>query len=130
MDELLDIREAGAPRMQRGHAPQVDLPTQATHCEGGTPNPHPSDRRRRMAPARASGLPEGGPAMSSSKLPPVSQVLLRLQNVRKTENGWTALCPAHEDTRPSLSIGVGNESRVLLYCFAGCSLSEILETLA
>lgn len=37
-----------------------------------------------------------------------------------------ALCPAHEDRRKSLSIGLGNDGRVLLRCFAGCSFNSIV----
>ena len=28
----------------------------------------------------------------------------RLEKVRKSGNGWTALCPGHKDKKPSLSI--------------------------
>lgn len=41
-------------------------------------------------------------------------------------NQWLAPCPAHDDARPSLSIGLGAEGRRLLHCHAGCSLDEIL----
>jgi hypothetical protein len=40
--------------------------------------------------------------------------------------GWTARCPAHEDTRNSLSIGRGHDGRWLLKCHAGCALEAIL----
>lgn len=42
---------------------------------------------------------------------------------------WSARCPAHEDSSPSLSIRAGSDGRVLLHCFAGCSLAEILAKL-
>src|SRR5262249_36102233 len=70
--------------------------------------------------------------MTSNELPdPVSQVLDRLQNVRKSGGGWTALCPApaHDDRTASLSIGVGDADNVLLKCFAGCSVPAIVEAL-
>lgn len=40
---------------------------------------------------------------------------------------WTALCPAHEDTNPSLSINKGDKGpdTVLLKCHKGCSVGEI-----
>jgi hypothetical protein len=40
--------------------------------------------------------------------------------------GWSAKCPAHDDRRASLSIGTGDDGRVLLHCHAGCSLDAIL----
>jgi hypothetical protein len=56
-------------------------------------------------------------------------VLGRLKGVRRNGNGWTALCPAHADKSPSLS--VRNESaRVLLHCFAGCTIEAICEALS
>jgi hypothetical protein len=39
---------------------------------------------------------------------------------------WIARCPSHDDREPSLSIGEGQDGRVLLHCFRGCSLAEIL----
>ena len=35
------------------------------------------------------------------------------------------LCPAHDDTNPSLSIGPGTKQPVLLKCFAGCTFEQI-----
>jgi hypothetical protein len=43
---------------------------------------------------------------------------------RKT---WT--CPAHDDTRASLSVTEGADGRVLLKCHAGCSIEQILAVL-
>ena len=43
--------------------------------------------------------------------------------------GVNALCPAHEDARPSLSLGRGDDDRALLYCFAGCETIDVLKAL-
>jgi hypothetical protein len=51
-------------------------------------------------------------------------VLERLQGVRRNGSGWMALCPAHADKSPSLSVRDGN-SKVLLHCFAGCAVEDI-----
>lgn len=45
---------------------------------------------------------------------------------RRVGSGWIARCPVHEDKTPSLSIGVGTDGRVLVYCFAGCTFSAIV----
>jgi hypothetical protein len=58
---------------------------------------------------------------------PADKFLPRLDRVR--ERGkfqWTAICPAHEDKSPSLSIRVAEDGRLLLICFAGCSAAEIV----
>ena len=52
-----------------------------------------------------------------------------LNKVRRCRSGWMACCPAHEDRSPSLSIKVIYD-RVLLHCFAGCSLIAICGALS
>jgi hypothetical protein len=59
----------------------------------------------------------------------VDRVLDRLRGVRRNADGWSALCPAHDDRNPSLSVGVGGEDRVLLHCHAGCEYTAIIEML-
>lgn len=53
--------------------------------------------------------------------------------VRRLKGTWhgsygKAICPAHRDKRPSLSITPGREA-VLFHCFAGCTQSEIMDAL-
>lgn len=56
---------------------------------------------------------------------PVQRVLAKLPNASKAANGWVALCPAHEDRNPSLSIGEGDNGRALIKCHAGCTADSI-----
>jgi putative DNA primase/helicase len=44
---------------------------------------------------------------------------------RKSGEGWIALCPAHDDHSPSLSIAEGADGRILLKCHAGCTIEAI-----
>jgi hypothetical protein len=54
-------------------------------------------------------------------------LLSRLEKVKHTSSGrWTACCPAHDDKSPSLSIREVDGGRVLVHCFAGCSVEDIL----
>lgn len=55
----------------------------------------------------------------------INDVLHKLKGVRRTAAGWTALCPAHDDRRNSLSVSAGAEGQVLLHCHAGCSYEAI-----
>lgn len=48
---------------------------------------------------------------------------------RPRGRGHDALCPAHDDRDPSLSIGTGSDGRVLLHCHAGCSTAEVVRAL-
>lgn len=38
-------------------------------------------------------------------------------------------CPAHNDRRPSLSVGEGRDGKLLLRCHAGCEFRDIVEAL-
>jgi len=55
----------------------------------------------------------------------IETLLSRLDKVRKSGDGYTARCPAHEDRMASLSLKETND-RVLLHCFAGCSPADVL----
>ncbi|MEW6229965.1 MAG: hypothetical protein AB1700_18060 [Bacillota bacterium] len=61
---------------------------------------------------------------------PVENVLTRLQGVRQTGEGrWVALCPAHDDKHPSLSIAEAGDGRVLIHCQTGCPTPQVLAVL-
>ena len=47
---------------------------------------------------------------------------------RRQGRDWT--CPAHPDTRASLSINEGDDGRVLLHCHAGCSQEALWAALS
>ncbi|MFQ5853799.1 MAG: hypothetical protein ACE5JU_24845 [Candidatus Binatia bacterium] len=59
----------------------------------------------------------------------VENFLSRLDQVRHSSGRWTARCPAHKDHSPSLSIAEGAAGRIVVHCFAGCSVEEIVEAL-
>src|SRR5215211_5928998 len=52
-----------------------------------------------------------------------------LESVRQSNGSWKALCPAHEDREPSLSVTEGDDGRALLKCFAGCDTENIVSEL-
>ena len=52
-----------------------------------------------------------------------------LGSAQPSGNGWKARCPSHADEKPSLSISEGKNGRVLLYCHAGCSQSDVIAAL-
>lgn len=60
---------------------------------------------------------------------PVDRVLERLESVRERSGGYVALCPAHDDREPSLSVAEGGDRHVLLKCFAGCTAQEVTEAM-
>lgn len=57
----------------------------------------------------------------------VDNLLSHLDKVKRTgKASWIACCPAHDDRGPSLSIRELDDERVLLHCFSGCSVHEVL----
>ncbi len=54
----------------------------------------------------------------------LDRVLERLRGVRRSGMCWISRCPSHSDKNPSLSIREDNR-RILLHCFAGCSVEAI-----
>lgn len=56
-------------------------------------------------------------------------ILSRLKKVKGSNGQYTACCPAHDDRRASLSISVGEDNRILLYCHAGCDVEDIVRTM-
>lgn len=69
--------------------------------------------------------------MTEVASPVVDSFLARLNGVRKTGSGWQARCPCrNDDDNPSLSIGQGNDGRVLVNCHrgGGCDIVEICKS--
>ena len=61
---------------------------------------------------------------------PIDNVLALLVKVRQRQPGqYSACCPAHADKGPSLSIRETPEGSVLIHCFAGCTVSEVVGAL-
>lgn len=58
----------------------------------------------------------------------LSAFLSCLDGVKNTApNKWVAQCPAHDDRSPSLAIKQADD-RILLHCFAGCGVTEVLHS--
>ena len=59
--------------------------------------------------------------------PPIDVVLALLDKVKPTGAGkWKACCPAHPDKDPSLGIKEAEDRKVLLHCWAGCTIDQIV----
>ncbi|MSR09707.1 MAG: DNA primase [Gammaproteobacteria bacterium] len=58
----------------------------------------------------------------------VAELLARLSKVKQTRRDtWVAICPAHDDTRPSLAIRALADGRTLLCCPARqCDVEDIV----
>lgn len=58
----------------------------------------------------------------------LSDILQRLEGVKKVGDGYMAKCPCHADNTPSLSVKEEN-GKILIHCFGGCSYTDILTEL-
>ncbi|MEF8714384.1 MAG: DNA primase [Accumulibacter sp.] len=59
----------------------------------------------------------------------VDNLIARLDRVRRTKPGhWAARCPSHDDRGPSLFVRELDDGRLLVHCFAGCSVEEVLSS--
>ncbi len=57
----------------------------------------------------------------------VDNLLSLLDKVKRTGDGkWIACCPAHDDKSPSLTVREMDDGRVLVHCFSGCAVHEVL----
>ena len=59
----------------------------------------------------------------------IETLLSRLERVHRSGKGWRCDCPNSHRARGSLSVLQGDDGRVLLHCFAGCDVADILDTL-
>lgn len=59
----------------------------------------------------------------------LDEIILRLENVRSSGNGYTSRCPAHDDRKNSLAVSEGESGKLLLKCFSGCSFQTIITAL-
>jgi len=59
----------------------------------------------------------------------IENLISRLEVVKGRNGAWTARCPAHEDKSPSLAVREGEDGRVLLHCFGGCSTADVLASI-
>ena len=58
---------------------------------------------------------------------PIDKILPHLTRVKPTAPGkWIACCPAHEDRSPSLAVRELDDGRLLLHCFGGCRVEEVV----
>lgn len=56
----------------------------------------------------------------------IQEILDRLDGVKGRDGQYKAICPAHRDSTPSLSVSVGADGKILMKCFAGCSTEDIV----
>ena len=69
----------------------------------------------------------GGVRERTQTISPAELLLERLASVKQTRpDRWQARCPAHDDRSPSLSVAELPDQTLLVRCWAGCSVNEIV----
>ena len=59
----------------------------------------------------------------------LQDILSRLDVKNGSGGQYMARCPCHNDRQASLSVGIGNDGRVLMHCFAGCDTADVMAEL-
>jgi hypothetical protein len=60
----------------------------------------------------------------------IETLLSKLDKVKRTGQGrWMACCPSHTDRNASLSLRELDDGKILLRCFAECSVGDVLDSL-
>lgn len=67
-----------------------------------------------------------GPATNFALDGPVTRIVAKLKGARKSGGSWSARCPAHEDSSPSLTVSEGRGGKAILHCHAGCPAEAIV----
>lgn len=57
---------------------------------------------------------------------PLEAFVARLKGARKSGDGWSAQCPAHDDRKASMSVSESPAGKLLIHCHAGCSFQSIM----
>ena len=87
---------------------------------------------RKADPTRCDNLRPHSPHYPAAYTPTdaisAAQLAKALNGVREGRE-WKALCPAHNDHKPSLSISEGEGGKVLVKCWAGCTQDAVIAAL-
>lgn len=67
-----------------------------------------------------------GACQGRSAYDPADMLLPRLDGVQNAGKGWRTRCPAHGGRSRSLSITPTDSGSLLVHCFAGCSVHDVL----
>ncbi len=60
----------------------------------------------------------------------LNYILSQSRIVKKAgTNAWKILCPAHDDTDPSLNVTYTKDGVILMKCYAGCKFEDVLSAL-
>ena len=68
--------------------------------------------------------------MSAPALAPprigIEGLLVRLERVHRSGQGWRANCPCGHRTNGTLSLALGDNDAILVHCFSGCATADVL----
>lgn len=91
-----------------------------------------TNENARRQPGATFEAARAGTRSADDTAPPrigIDALLHRLERVQRSGQGWRADCPTGHRTRGTLSLAQGDDGRLLLHCFAGCSAAEVLPAL-
>ena len=87
-----------------------------------------TNENARRQPGAAFDTARAGTRKAHSSIG-IDALLSRLDHVQHGTHGWRADCPNGHKTHGTLSLAQGDNGRLLLHCFAGCSTADVLGAL-
>ncbi|MHA2248606.1 MAG: CHC2 zinc finger domain-containing protein, partial [Candidatus Hodarchaeales archaeon] len=57
----------------------------------------------------------------------INEFIKKFSSAKKKNGQYRVKCPAHDDETASLSVKEASDGRILLKCFAGCTVDEIVK---
>src|SRR5262249_12502828 len=61
--------------------------------------------------------------------PDIDLIANQLGKATRIRNGWSCICPAHDDHHPSLALSLSEDGTLLAHCYAGCFFPDIMSAL-
>lgn len=63
-----------------------------------------------------------------ARIQTLAEFLCRLEKVSESGDGWSACCPSHPDSRPSLSIDIKLDGTIMICCHRDCEFEDIVRS--
>jgi hypothetical protein len=97
------------------------------------PNHYWDPAERRWHPRADAWRPRPSGRFTCTGTDDVARIVASSPRRVRTARGWLVSCPlpshgnGRGDRNPSLSVGVGRNGKLLLFCFGGCDTVELFE---
>ena len=68
-------------------------------------------------------------AATEERVYSAEEIAYQLGKRKQQGKDWLCCCPAHDDKNPSLSLRDGDDGKLIVHCYTGCSFQEVFKAL-